>query len=383
MSSAPPESLYRFDAFRLDVPNRQLWHGATRLDLNARYFDALVLLVREHGRLVEKDRLFDEVWGDVVVSDAALTQGIKEIRKALGDEASNPRFIETVPRYGYRFIAPVQIVEPGEAMPAPAPVEPAFPPASDPIPVQSTALAEALVSAGDSLRQVAAQGTAGLIGGALAGVFGGLIYGFGMAAAPEAGLGTASVLTVLLSLNIVVGAAGGLGVSLGLAAAGLVRQNLFAHVAGAALGGLLVGSLTKLLGVDAFRLFFGHAPAGITGGLEGAALGAAVGLGLHAGGGFGRVAGWRPVAGAAVLGGVAGALIPLAGGRLMGGSLDLLARSFSESRLHVDALGRFVGEMHFGPTTQVVLGGLEGLLFGGGVAGALVVLHRALQMRRP
>jgi len=95
---------YRFDEFVVDVPDRQLWKGDTRIDLNARYFDALVLLIRERGQLVEKDRFFDQVWSDVVVSDSALTQCIKEIRKQLGDNASNPRYIQTVPRHGYRFI---------------------------------------------------------------------------------------------------------------------------------------------------------------------------------------------------------------------------------------------------------------------------------------
>ena len=74
---------YRFGEFVLDVPDRQLWRGNTRIDLNARYLDALVLLVRERGQLVEKDRLFEEVWSDVVVSDSALTQCIKEIRRQL------------------------------------------------------------------------------------------------------------------------------------------------------------------------------------------------------------------------------------------------------------------------------------------------------------
>src|SRR5690606_8847336 len=120
---------YRFDGFLLDAANRQLWRGETRLDLNARYFDALVLLVREHGRLVEKDRFFAEVWDDVVVSDSALTQCIKDVRKQLGDDAANPRYIETVPRYGYRFIGPVEAVRPearapdGAVVTAPPPGE--------------------------------------------------------------------------------------------------------------------------------------------------------------------------------------------------------------------------------------------------------------------
>src|SRR5690606_37611580 len=125
----------------------------------------------------------------------------------------------------------------------------------------------------------------------------------------------------------------------------------------------------KLLGVDAFNLLFGRTPAGITGGMEGAALGLAVGLGAHLGGGFDAANGWRPVAAAAATGAVMGVLIALSGGHLMGGSLDLLAQSFSESRLQLDTFGQYFGEVRFGQTTQVVLAGIEGLLFNGCVVG--------------
>lgn len=367
---------YRFDDFLLDVANRQLWRGADRVDLNARYFDALVLLVREHGRLVEKDRFFDEVWGEVVVSDSALTQCIKDVRKQLGDDAANPRYIETVPRYGYRFIGPA------EALPSGGP-------AAVRLPVGGEAVPRAEGGPGDAppvrnaeqlrfLRAAALWGGAGALGGGFAGVLGGLLYGSALASAPAAaGLGTASVLVVLLSLNVLVGFVGGAGVSLGMAVVGwATHRTLRWSVAGAALGGLLVGGGMKLLGVDAFNLLFGRAPAGITGGLEGAALGAALALGARLGGGPDGTPRWRPVAGAGIAGAVAGALIPAAGGHLMGGSLVLLARSFEGSRLHLDALGRFFGEVHFGHTTQVVLGGIEGLLFGSCVAAALVVARR-------
>lgn len=61
----------------------------------------------------------------------------------------------------------------------------------------------------------------------------------------------------------------------------------------------------------------------------------------------------------------------------MGGSLELLARAFAGSRLHLDALGRYFGELHFGYTTQGVLGGIEGFFFGSCVVGAIVLAHRA------
>lgn len=95
---------FRFDDFVLDVRNRQIRRNNSVLPLSSRYFDVLVLLVSNTGRLVEKNRIFDEVWEDVIVSDTALTQCIKSIRKQLNDDASNPRYVKTVPKHGYVFI---------------------------------------------------------------------------------------------------------------------------------------------------------------------------------------------------------------------------------------------------------------------------------------
>lgn len=369
---------YRFGEFVLDVPDRQLWRSGTRIDLNARYLDALVLLVRERGQLVEKDRLFEEVWSDVVVSDSALTQCIKEIRKQLGDNASNPSYIQTVPRHGYRFIGTVEPLAIGIGASSPS-----MPEENAPAWSSAGLLGD---ERGQAWRDALREGVAGTLGGGIAGLLGGLLYGFGLASA-DAGVGTLSTLLVLVSVNVLVGLTGGLGVSFGLAGAGVAvysfpKGRTGLRIAGAALGGMLVGALAKLLGVDAFNLLFGRAPAGITGGPEGAVLGAALALGARLGEGFGGVSRWYPVAGAGLAGSVAGVLIPLAGGRLMGGSLDLLAQSFADSRLRLDTFGAFFGELHFGHLTQIVLGGVEGLLFGSCVVGAVVVMRRLERRRR-
>src|SRR4029079_12280091 len=102
-----PAGRYRFDQYRLDVADRRLMRGSESVDVSGRYFDALALLVSESGRLVSKDRFMDEVWRGIPVTDEALTQCIRSLRRELGDDASVPRFIETVPKHGYRFIAPV------------------------------------------------------------------------------------------------------------------------------------------------------------------------------------------------------------------------------------------------------------------------------------
>src|SRR5687768_16184803 len=96
-----------FENFALDPADRQLRRDDEVIELNARYFDALALLVREQGKLVSKDRFLEEVWRGIAVTDEALTQCIKTIRRQLGDNAASPRFIETVPKHGYRFIASV------------------------------------------------------------------------------------------------------------------------------------------------------------------------------------------------------------------------------------------------------------------------------------
>src|SRR3982750_1526333 len=102
---------FRFEPFVIDAGERQLWNGDRRVELNGGYFYALALLVRDAGKLVSKDRFLDEVWRGVPVTDEALTQCIKTLRRQLGDDAARPRFIETVPKHGYRFIAPVDRIE--------------------------------------------------------------------------------------------------------------------------------------------------------------------------------------------------------------------------------------------------------------------------------
>ena len=104
---------FRFGPFLLDADDRRLTRDGAPVELNARYLDALALLVRERGKLVSKDRFLDEVWRGVPVTDEALTQCIRTIRRQLGDDAARPRFIETVPKHGYRFIAPVSKIKEG------------------------------------------------------------------------------------------------------------------------------------------------------------------------------------------------------------------------------------------------------------------------------
>src|SRR5215210_2547180 len=69
-----------------------------------RYFDLLVFLVEHRGEAVHRRDIFDRVWSDVVVSDSALSQAIRTIRRVLGDDSRAPRFVRTISRHGYRFV---------------------------------------------------------------------------------------------------------------------------------------------------------------------------------------------------------------------------------------------------------------------------------------
>jgi DNA-binding winged helix-turn-helix (wHTH) protein len=360
---------FRFERFTLDTVDRRLSSGGAPVELNARYLDALALLVREPGRLVTKERFHDEVWRGVPVTDEALTQCIRTLRRQLGDDAARPRFIETVPKHGYRFIAAVEALGDGEPSP-PFPSGPAL--AAGATPGEAPSF---------SWRDFLLLGGAGTIGGGMAGMIGGLFYGFAGAAQPLApGMGAASVLLVLLTLTIAVAVVGGGGVGFGIAAAGFAQRGGSAWtIAGGAAGGLVVGAVAKLLGVDAFQLLLGRSPGDITGAAEGALLGAAVGLGAWLGARReGRLPLRRSVAAAAAAGGAAGILIPLLGGRLMGGSLDELARHLPGSRLRLDQIGVLFGEDGFGPVSEVATGLLEGALFGGCVVGAMILARRSM-----
>src|SRR5262245_48308798 len=98
-----------FVPFRLDLGAERLWGGAQAVPPTAKTFAVLRYLVIHAGRLVTRDELFEAVWALPSVSDAALTVCIGEIRRALGDTARPPQFLETVRGRGYRFCAPVRV----------------------------------------------------------------------------------------------------------------------------------------------------------------------------------------------------------------------------------------------------------------------------------
>lgn len=103
--------VYRFGEFRLDMNERQLRHGDRVIPLQPKTFQTLLYLAQRHGRLVTKEELHDAVWGNVAVTDGALARCIVDIRKAIGDSATEPRFVQTVARIGYRFVGDVKEID--------------------------------------------------------------------------------------------------------------------------------------------------------------------------------------------------------------------------------------------------------------------------------
>ncbi len=102
-----PPSTYRFGPFVVDRAAYRVSRGADALDLSPKLLDLLLHLLDHAGTLVTKEALLDALWPGANVTDNALTQAVSELRQALGDDASSPRFIRTVARRGYRFVAAV------------------------------------------------------------------------------------------------------------------------------------------------------------------------------------------------------------------------------------------------------------------------------------
>lgn len=105
------QHLYEFEDFRFDIHEKTLWFGEERVSLAPRVLETLSVLIENSGRLMTKDELMDEIWGDTFVEERNLTQNIFTLRKEFKKRKKGAKFIETVPRRGYRFIAELHPVE--------------------------------------------------------------------------------------------------------------------------------------------------------------------------------------------------------------------------------------------------------------------------------
>src|SRR5271167_3431544 len=116
-----------FPPFRLDAVNQCLWRRVNGTEEQCilptpKAFSVLRYLLEHAGRLVTQDELLEALWPDTFVQPEVLRSHIRDIRVVLGDDAHNPRFIETLPRRGYQFVAPVSdasaAAEPSAALPS-------------------------------------------------------------------------------------------------------------------------------------------------------------------------------------------------------------------------------------------------------------------------
>ncbi len=117
---------WHFEPFCLDSNNACLWRQGERVTLRPKTFALLAYLVEHAGVLLTKESLLDAVWPDTIVAEGVLATSMVELRKALGETAREPQFIATVHKRGYRFIAPVTVVDPSDALRSsgPPPVPP-------------------------------------------------------------------------------------------------------------------------------------------------------------------------------------------------------------------------------------------------------------------
>ena len=423
------------------------------MPLIPRYFDLLVLLVERRHEAVHRRDIFDRVWTDVIVSDSALSQAVRTLRRTLGDDSREPRFIRTVARHGYRFVFadvideeddgvwPVTVSQRQEAEEPPGDAyEPLLDrltragateddrreaaellhalgtsdalirlgtrpghasarallrdarwdaPGAGEVPVLGAPAPLAVARELVRLRlrraaRIAARRWAGAAaGGGLAGVAAGAAGGLILAAAPGSAA-TVAIAPVLAVIGGACGALGGAGVGAGLsfAEASARSQRALALISAAALGGGVVGaavqwlarwSLAALVGLDL----------DVGGGLEGVVIGGAAGAGYaiatrNADGEMAAPRGRRRVGAAlvtALICGLAGLALALAGRPLVGGTIHAIAAAAAGSRATLAPLGRLIGEPDFGPVSRAILAFGEGALFGLGLAYGL--------MRRP
>ena len=125
----PPPRTIRFGVFELDVRSGELRKQGRKIRLEGQPVQILICLLENPGELVTREELRRRLWpADTYVNfEHGLNAAVKRLRRALNDSADNPRFVETLPRRGYRFLAPIQAVDTGEGVPIVSEAPPAEP----------------------------------------------------------------------------------------------------------------------------------------------------------------------------------------------------------------------------------------------------------------
>jgi DNA-binding winged helix-turn-helix (wHTH) protein len=355
---------YRFADFVVSCSQRQLLRQGKPLPLIPRYFDLLVLLIERRYTAVSRSDIFDRVWNDVIVSDGALSQAVRTLRRTLGDDSREPIFIRTVSRYGYSFVFPDVAEESDDPAQAVASTKPAPP---EPVTTTPDRLGELIqrltrpanAGSGDEEDQRDAAEQLHLLGTATA------------LERVIAQSGHARALALLRDARWNVPGAGRvplLGQPEGLSAAwclirlraaqafAVARSRCATAAAGAALAGVVggvVGGLTLINAPGAQAPVTAIAVLAVLGGLAGASGGFGVAAGVGAGEALARS--WR-------------AASIVAGGASGGAAVGLVAH----------ALVRWTLESLFGLHVPITTGLIEGVVLGGAAA-----VGYAITTRRP
>src|SRR5438876_202669 len=381
-----------------------LVQGGRERPLIPRYFDLLVFLVERRHEAVHRRDIFDRVWDDVVVSDSALSQAIRTIRRTLCDDSREPRFIRTVSRHGYRFVFPDVLEEDdGDEWPwrgrSSSVPDTADERAADPFEPLLQRVTGVAINANDEEEQREAAELLHALGTSEALLRlgtrprhafarallrdtrwecanAGPVPILGQPAPIAAAAALVDVAAVLAVVGGCCGALGGAGVGAGLSVAEVTSrsQRTISLVCGAAVGGGLVGFAVQWLGRWSLAALVGvHVDTG--GGLEGLVLGGAAGLGYAAAtspaeSGLAAARGRRRLSAAALVAGACGlgALgLTLTGRPLVGGTVHAIAQASQGSQATLTPLGALIGEPDFGPIARAVIGTGEGALFGLGL----------------
>ncbi len=364
---------YRFSEFTLSPQRRLLLRDGREVPLIPRYFDLLLLLIERRREAVHRREIFDRAWPDVIVSDSALSQAVRTIRRTLGDDSREPRFIRTVSRHGYQFVHPEVIEEEDDASVADRRNAARTPQRSG----RWRRPTNRWGCDGGSAARFAATGWTGAsVGGALAGIAAGAVGGLGLAATPGS-TAPIAIAPVLAVIGAGCGALGGAGVGAGLAfaEAAAPAQRALALTSAGALGGGLVGVAVQWLARWGLSALVGLDLA-VGGGLEGVVIGGAAGLafaiatrraedGLTAPRVRKR---WQAALIMAVCCGLAGLAITLGGRPLAAGTIHAIAAAAEGSRATLAPLGRLIGEPDLGPLSRAILGFGEAAAFGLGLA---------------
>src|ERR1700692_2626704 len=111
----PGNGIVRFGNFEVDLPSGELRRGGLKVKLSGQPFEVLVTLLEKPGQVVTREELHQKLWAQDTFVDFehGLNKAINKVRDALGDDADNPRFIETLPRRGYRFVERIQSKDKG------------------------------------------------------------------------------------------------------------------------------------------------------------------------------------------------------------------------------------------------------------------------------